>query len=71
VWLVEEVQEIEHAWGMAKQRQQQCSLASVLGRVVDLVEELLPEWVRPRLALEVDVCNDARELGFLQAREVI
>src|SRR5215217_3889397 len=38
--------------------------------MVDLMQELLPERIGPRLALEVHVGDDTRQIGIAQTRDV-
>ena len=70
VLLVDINEEIEPTRGVAEPGQQQRRLTAVLGGMVDLVQELLPERIGPRLALEVDVGDDTRQIGLTQRRDV-
>jgi hypothetical protein len=57
---VEINEEIQPPWGETEPGQQQRCLTTVLGGMVDLVQELLPERIGPRLTLKVHVGDDTR-----------
>ena len=41
-------------------------LAPMLGDVIDLMDHLLPQGIRPAFPLRVEVFNDTRQVGFTQ-----
>jgi hypothetical protein len=61
-------QEIEPARRLAESGQLLGDFAAMLGAMVEGVEHLLPERIRPRLALEVEVRNVAAQVGVGQIR---
>src|SRR5215213_1760973 len=68
--LVDIDEKIEPTRGIAEPGQQQSHLAAMLGGVVDLMQELLPERIGPRLALKIDVGDNARQIGLAQCRDI-
>src|SRR5205814_8467847 len=66
---VDEIEEIEQAGRAAELRQHHRGLAPVLGRVVHLVDHLLPQRVRPALTLHVRVRDHAAEVGVRQSND--
>src|SRR5262249_29357651 len=65
--LVDEDQQVEVARRVAELGQRRGDLAAMVGRVVHLVDDLLPERVGPALAARVAVRDDLGEIGVGQA----
>ena len=70
VSLVNIKEEIEPTGRVSEPGQEQRRLTAVLGGMVDLVQELLPERVGPRLSLEVHVGVDTRQIRLAQRGDV-
>src|SRR2546430_9249697 len=60
-------EQIEVAGRVAHLREEQGRLAAVLGRMVDLMDQHLPEGIGPSLAPGIRVADHPRELGFTQS----
>src|SRR5439155_1620820 len=66
--LIDEDQKVQIARRMTLLGQRRGDLAPMLGRVVHLVDHLLPQRIRPPLAARVAVLDDAGQIGVRQVR---